>query len=408
LGNINLSKTLFTKKDTGEMEYLIDRILGLDKHERITEDAKARALKECVQSSYRRGGQEASLGEDLSKQTIKNMMHVLQFPDRDWKCPQKKRVVDYLYIEADEDHVSLQFQNKKGDLKLDKNGRKNNCIITKLIYVHEGITGESPKSKRHRLVNPHYFSRTAEGCNNEELWDKVYQYMDETYDLTKVKRIYLSSDGGGWITAGRKRITGIIHVLDRFHLEQTLTRLTGHMKDSADDARRDLYREIIKGTKEGFIELTKQLEEYLPEDRNVNAYRESRDYMLNNWTAARYRLKKVEGKVGSSTEGHVSHVLSSRMSTHALAWCKTGADKMAQLRAYDLNGGDMLKLVRYQKEVTPKAAGAEDVKTIRSYIIPTRDPNLHGEVGKYYDLMQHTMSISAKKQAFFQGHIWGL
>lgn len=38
--------------------YLLDRIIGLEKHERITEDAQARMLKEAVQTSYRRGGEE--------------------------------------------------------------------------------------------------------------------------------------------------------------------------------------------------------------------------------------------------------------------------------------------------------------------------------------------------------------
>lgn len=34
---------------------------------------------------------------------------------------------------------------------------------------------------------------------------------------------------------------------------------------------------------------------------------------------------------------------------------------MAELRAYYYNGGDMLELVRYQKENIPKAAGCEDI-----------------------------------------------
>lgn len=50
------------------------------------------------------------------------------------------------------------------------------------------------------------------------------------------------------------------------------------------------------------------------------------------------RLKGEEGVVGSSTEGHVSHVLSSRMSSRPMGWSKKGVAKMAQLRAYYLNG----------------------------------------------------------------------
>lgn len=39
--------------------------MGLEKHERITEDALARMLKESVQTSYRRGGEETSLTTDV-------------------------------------------------------------------------------------------------------------------------------------------------------------------------------------------------------------------------------------------------------------------------------------------------------------------------------------------------------
>ena len=53
-----MKKSLFTNKETGESEYLLDRIMGLEKHERITEVALARMLKESVQTSYRRGGEE--------------------------------------------------------------------------------------------------------------------------------------------------------------------------------------------------------------------------------------------------------------------------------------------------------------------------------------------------------------
>ena len=60
---------------------------------------------------------------------------------------------------------------------------------------------------------------------------------------------------------------------------------------------------------------------------------ESRDYILNNWTAARLRVKRAEGVIGSSTEGHVYHVLSSRMSTRPMGWSLVGELKMSELRA---------------------------------------------------------------------------
>ncbi len=408
LGTVRFRKTFFTNKKTGITECLLDRILELEKHERIAEDAHARILQEAVQTSYRRGGEEACLTDsEVTKQTVMEKIHTLKFP-QGWEDSQEKKAVDFLYIEADEDHISLQYRDEKGDLKRTGKGGKNNNAITKLIYVHEGVEPEAPKSKRKCLINPHFFSRTAEGCSNEELWDTVYRYMEEKYDLSKVRKIYLSSDGGGWIKSGMSRIGSVIHVLDRYHLEEHLTKLTSHMKDSAPDARSELYRTICRGTKAQFAQQIWRLKDYLPETANTDRFEESGNYILSNWTAAKLRLQKTEGKVGSSTEGHVSHVLASRMSTAALGWSLKGADKMAQLRAYYLNGGDMLELVRYQKQELPKAAGDEARSCLSSYDILQSERNRHEAVGKYVDAISHTLSLNTKRQQFFQKWIWEL
>lgn len=58
--------------------------------------------------------------------------------------------------------------------------------------------------------------------------------------------------------------------------------------------------------------------------------------------AAKLRLRHQNGVKGSSTEGHVSHVLSSRMSSRPMGWSIKGATKMAKLRAYELNGVDKI------------------------------------------------------------------
>ena len=122
------------------------------------------------------------------------------------------------------------------------------------------------------------------------------------------------------------------------------------MKDSREDAEEEIRKEIRRGTKQGFEELMERLMSCFPDGESGRRFEESRTYILSNWTAARYRLAKVEGVVGSSTEGHVSHVLASRMSTKAMGWSLTGADKMAQLRAYYWNGGDLLELVRAERK----------------------------------------------------------
>jgi hypothetical protein len=231
--------------------------------------------------------------------------------------------------------------------------------------------------------------------------------MDSHYELDKVKKIYLNADGGGWIKAGMKRISGITYVLDGFHLEKYLTKLTSHMKGSRDDAADELRTAIRSKNKQDFEMLVDRLEEYLPEGQGLKRMEEARAYILSNWTAAKLRLRHNSGIVGSSTEGHVSHVLSDRMSSRPMGWSVKGAGKMSRLRAYYLNGGDMLELVRFQGRRQPKAAGAEkDVLSSADIIASER--KRHGELGKYMERITHSLSLQSKKIVYFNSHIWGL
>ena len=71
LGSVAYHKTLFQNRQTGEHEYLLDRIMGIEKHARLTEDAEAKILEEAVQTSYRRGGENAARTEDaVSKEAV--------------------------------------------------------------------------------------------------------------------------------------------------------------------------------------------------------------------------------------------------------------------------------------------------------------------------------------------------
>ena len=405
LGTVKFKKTLFQNKQSGKDCYLLDRIMGIEPHERLTEDAEAKMLEEAVETSYRKAGEETSLMDEVSKETVMNKIHSLQFPEA--PKPKQKKVVDYLYVDADEDHVALQYKEKKGDLGVGENNRKDNCVMVKLVYVYEGIEPEAPKSKRHRLVNPHYFSGVYDDTDNQKLWDELYEYLDSQYDLGKVKKIYLNADGGSWIQAGKRRIAGITSVLDEFHLRKYLLKMTAHMLDSADEARKELKDAIRYGTKEDFKKAVGKIEGCAENEAVKGRVAEGERYILSNWTAARIRLERLEPVVGCSAEGHVSHVLSSRMSSRPMGWSRTGADQMGHLRAYSWNGGDMLELVRYQAKGLPIAAGAEDdVLSCEDMLKWERQH--YNKLGKYIDSISHSVSLQTKKKFGFKTHIYGL
>lgn len=80
---------------------------------------------------------------------------------------------------------------------------------------------------------------------------------------------------------------------------------------------------------------------------------------------------------------------------------------MARLRVYKRNGGDMLELVRYQKEV-PVAAGMEDGICSADEVLRSERRN-RKELGAVADLPMYTIPYpQIKKIAAIKNHIWGL
>ena len=77
--------------------------------------------------------------------------------------------------------------------------------------------------------------------------------------------------------------------------------------------------------------------------------KESRRYILNQWDGIEIKADKGFEIIGCSAEGHVSHILSDRLSSRPRSWSEIGVKKMAELRIYIKNGGKVYDLVMDQK-----------------------------------------------------------
>lgn len=104
----------FAHKRTNETAYLMDLIMGLTSYTRLSRDAKALVLEEDVQSSCEKAGQ--CLPEEVSKETVIRIVRSLDLSHLLEDKPEKKHQTKALYVEADEDHIALQFHEKKGEL----------------------------------------------------------------------------------------------------------------------------------------------------------------------------------------------------------------------------------------------------------------------------------------------------
>lgn len=401
LGNVTYHKTLFKNKFTGACEYLLDRIMGIEKHARMTEDAEARLLKEAVQTSYQKGGESVSVSEDVvSRATVMNKIHELRFPKAE---PQsEKKALKYLYIDADEDHVALQYINEKGDIKKPR----TNTIMPKLVYVYEGISSESG---RHELIHKKHFGGVYEGGKAiGQLWGEVAAYIEASYDTEILEKIYINGDGAAWIKSGQRVVNKSRFVLDRFHMHKYIIAATSHLPDATEDARNEIYRAIYKKKKWQAEEAFEKILAVTESEAKRKTVEAAKDYILGNWAGIMQWVRDRNREVECSAEGHISHVFADRMSSRPLGWSRMGADKMSRLRIYEKNGGNMLELVRFQKKELPMAAGCEEVIYSSRQMFLSERKNRE-KLGVLADLPVYSIPYAQiKKIAAIKNHIWGL
>ena len=82
---------------------------------------------------------------------------------------------------------------------------------------------------------------------------------------------------------------------------------------------------------------------------------------------------------------------------------------MAKLRIYKANQGNMLELVRMQKQELPMAAGAEEERIYLSSEMFRAESKKLSEEQRYVERITHSIPFpEVKKIAYFRNHIWGL
>jgi len=350
-GEVYYKRTYFENRKTGEYVYLADKAVGITKNMRKSEDVTMKILENAADMSYRLSGKKATKTEDeVSKQAVMKEIHDLEIPKVKPKLKNgKKRKKKKIYINADEDHASLQFLEGKGDIEKNKNGYKNNTEIPKLIYIYEGKERESPKSKRRKLINKYCFGGIEK--DSAKFWEKVMEHIDEVYEEEHIEKIYIIGDGASWIKKGVEVLGAKAeYVLDKFHLKKYIERATLQLGKYAEEVKQYIYDEISFEDKQGLIRILNLIKENTYEKNKIEDVDKAKNYILNHWEAIIIRNKNKDENLGCSAEGNVSHIFSSRLSSRPLGWSIKGLDKMARLRIYRENGGKVYDLVKYQKE----------------------------------------------------------
>lgn len=338
LGPIQYQRTQFKDKRDGSYIYLTDELLGIKPHQRLDENVVTGLAHSAAYQSYGRTTNQYEFTGVHSKTTVMNCVREVGcISHSEQPIPKEKKEVTTLYIEADEDHVSLQ-------------SGKNDQM--RLVYCHEGT--EKVCKGRNRLKNAHYFTGWYKG-RNEELWYEVLDYLYGAYNLDKVSKIVLRGDGAPWIAQGAKIIPNCEMQLDRYHMHKYITKATSPV-DALESSGKNyywyLYDKVSQGDKNGVRAYFDSVGELALLNTQKEAIIDSRKYLLSNWKAIQNSFKEVNP--GCSTEPHVSHVLSSRLSSRPMGWSEVGAESVASIRAFELNGGNLKEYYSTKNNVKHK------------------------------------------------------
>jgi hypothetical protein len=371
IGELNFDRVYYAHRDGGHV-HLLDMAVGLENYARISDGVSVAVAGAACEMSYAKSS-EYETGGAISRQTVMNQVRgcsAVRPPE-----PPERRQVAVLHIDADEDHVTM------------RGGKKS---IVPLISVYEGI---EKNGKRGICTNVFHISEY--GKSTEDLWEQVLSEVESRYDLSGT-RVYLHGDGAAWIKQGLEWFPGAIYVLDKYHKNKAITAMTAGL----DKATRKFYREQIRFALENkdsrfLFELSDSLISQRP-DREEKI-RDAAGYLNDHIDGVAICNEDPEANNGGCTEPHVSHVLSSRLSSRPLAWSAETLKRLAPMLA---NGGDIepqRQLPQPQERILVRATRAASRKIKKIQFAP--DPDSIGTLrpqnsGKVTQLYRTLHSIS--------------
>lgn len=228
LGVLGYKRRYYKDVKTGEMKFLLDEALGLEKGQRLSPWAESLCSRMAVDMPYHRA---SKLLEEMSAgAVVLSPMSVWEATQRAGRrakeasverrralyeygeIPPGARKADTLGVEADEVMV-------RGRVK----GGQKRSIGVKLGVAYEGKrqVGKERRALTERQV-------TAGVVEGEAFWEEKVADAGRKWDLSSVGKVTLGGDGAKWITKGLEHFPGAVYRLDPYHLNRALREGLGH------------------------------------------------------------------------------------------------------------------------------------------------------------------------------------
>ena len=367
LGLITFNKTYYKSKNKidGKYKYYsyLEDCLGIDKWAKMSLSCEVNLINNALDNGMTWASVNTIPNYLISRQTISTKIKNINF--NYFESIVKKETPKILYIEADEVHANLQSRNK---------GTKNKVVP--VILTHEGHKEDFVKKKE--LKNTHYIASSI--LKTDKLWEETYKYLDTIYDLNKVDKIFLSSDGGSWITGYDIAFPNAIFVLDKFHYRKALNYIFKKEPNITSIADNYLRNKMINE----FKILVKAQYKLYPDQKNKMIQEQN------------YLIKHIDGiinqnhpdyKCPCSMEGHISNKYAKFITSRPHSYSKDGLENITQLLTMKANKIRLTEEIYYKfktGESTYKKLNLEKfISNFRNQANKITDNNL-----KYYKQYQ--------------------
>lgn len=357
LGLITFNKTYYKskKKVNGKYQYYsyLEDYLGIDKWAKMSLSAEVNLINNALDNGISWSSKNSIPNYEVSRQTISTKIKSINYNYVEPLTIRKTPKV--LYIEADEVHANIQSRSP---------GIKNK--IVPVILTHEGHKENFVNKKQ--LKNTHYIASSI--LKTDKLWEETYRYLDSTYDLSKIEKIFLSSDGGSWITNYDIAFPNIIFVLDSFHYKKSLNYIFKKEPMLTEIADNYLRNKMI----DEFKLLVKAQCQLYPDQKNMMLKQQK--YLLNHIDGI-INQQHPDYKCHCSMEGHISNKYAKFITSRPHAYSFDGLENTVQLLTMKANNIKLTEEIYYKfktDEATYKKLNLEKIIT-----------NFRNQANKIYD-----------------------
>ena len=315
IGCITINSTSYVDKVTKERFVLLREILHLKPYQRLTNEAEYQLIKYAMDENMSQAARHALRNTIVSRSTVSKKIAKLDGSIQE-NVVRSEKQPDVLYIEMDEIHANLQIGGNK---------------ICPCAIVHEGY--KESFVKRKELKNIHYFASSK--LNYEKLWEVIFNYVDQKYDINKFEAIFISGDGASGIKNYTNCFPNAIFILDPFHYKKKhLKYLFKKEIELANIADNYIRNNMI----DDFKKLVKiQIDKYPEQEKYM---KEHMNYIINNLDGIKNQNHPLY-KCPCSMEGHVNQGFARYITSSPYGFSEKGLENKLKLLVYHANKHDL-------------------------------------------------------------------